>query len=243
MGVCAAISWAGAFYYLATRTNGFIIFDTGFLVNGEAFVTLATNPYFVDIEKLFETILDVTIVSAILATVAQHARKIASNAAWNRSPFGASHFLGRVMPSWIVLDLKIEQCQRRDGNSLHAGAHEITSFCNNPVPYTLRLIMLKNTAHLIHIIRLCENYWTLAGSLAANFNSLDHSPKTIGNWITAVTAEILGCDFGARRRLTALIFGNIEQAPNALHCFFLIASANNFFDALLLLDQPVEDAI
>ena len=89
---------------------------------------------------------------------------IASNAAWNRSPFGASHFLGRVMPSWIVLDLKIEQCQRRDGNSLHAGAHEITSFCNNPVPYTLRLIMLKNTAHLIHIIRLCENYWTLAGS-------------------------------------------------------------------------------
>jgi adenylate cyclase len=75
-GLCAAISWAGAFYYLATRPNAFTIFDTGFPVNGETVVTLTADPCFVDIEKLFEMIVVVGVVTVILATVAQRARRI-----------------------------------------------------------------------------------------------------------------------------------------------------------------------
>ncbi len=75
-GFCAVTSWAGAFYYLTTRPDAFTIFDVPNPINREAWITLTTNPYFVDVEKLYEVIVVVVIVTAILASVAYRARRI-----------------------------------------------------------------------------------------------------------------------------------------------------------------------
>ena len=75
-GFCAGFAWTGAFYYLTTLPKAFTIFDLDAPVKGEAWLALTANPYFVDVEKLYETIVVVAIVTVILATVAHRARRI-----------------------------------------------------------------------------------------------------------------------------------------------------------------------
>ncbi len=75
-GASAIAAWTLGFFWLASQPDAVTIFDTGNAPSLDAWMALTANPYFVDFNRLIETLVVFTIVTAILSAVAWHARRM-----------------------------------------------------------------------------------------------------------------------------------------------------------------------
>ncbi len=193
-GLCAAISWTGAFYYLATRPNAFTIFDTGSPVNGETFVTLTANPYFVDIEKLFETIVVVGIVTVILATVAHRARRIvrAEISATRERANLARYFAPSMAEDLANQDTPFDVITSQNAAVLFADVVGFTKAAENEPPE--RVIGFLRALHMRLERAIFENDGTLdkymGDGLMATFGTPRSGPDDASRAIAAARAII-----------------------------------------------------
>ena len=67
--------------------------------------------------------------------------------------------------------------------------------------------------------------------------------EAVDDRIAAVAAEILRADLDARRRLAALVFGEIEQALDPAHRLRVVARGDRSGNSHLLLDEAVQDVV
>ena len=68
-------------------------------------------------------------------------------------------------------------------------------------------------------------------------------PEPVGDRIPAVSAKILAGDLDARRRLAALVFGDVEKMLDAVHGGHVMAAGDDLLDAQLMLDKAFEDVV
>src|SRR5208283_5020469 len=67
--------------------------------------------------------------------------------------------------------------------------------------------------------------------------------EAVDDRVAPVAAEILWPDLDARRRLPALVFGEIEELFDSAHRVRVVALRDDVGDPHLLLDQTVENAV
>jgi len=108
----AAISWTGPFYYLTT------------------------NPYFVDIEKLYEIIIFLEIVTAILATVAHRAQRIvrAEIRAIRERANLARYFAPTIADDLADQDTPFDVITSQDAAMIFADVVDFTKAAENVAP-------------------------------------------------------------------------------------------------------------
>src|SRR3546814_15081330 len=69
------------------------------------------------------------------------------------------------------------------------------------------------------------------------------SAEGVGDGVAAVAAEGAAGDLHAGAGLSALVFGQLQHAPHAVHQLAVVAALDDGVDALLALDEPLEDVV
>lgn len=193
-GFCAAISWTGAFYYLTTRPKAFTLFDMDAPVTGDAWIALTTNPYFVDIEKLCETIIVLAIVTVILATITHRARRIvrAEITATRERANLARYFAPTMADDLADQDTPFDVITSQDAAVLFADVVGFTKAAENEPPE--RVIGFLRALHMRLERAIFENDGTLdkymGDGLMATFGTPRSGPDNASRAIAAARAII-----------------------------------------------------
>jgi len=135
-GASAMTAWTLGFLWLTTDPRARTVLDSGQAPNLESWITMTADPYFVDFNRLFETLVVMLIVTGILAAVAYRARKLvrAQIASTRERSNLARYFAPTMVETLAAHDAPFDKVNAQSAAVLFADVVGFTSMFQNLPP-------------------------------------------------------------------------------------------------------------